>query len=224
MRLNHIQTGTPMTLLVTQEEEKNFRSRFVDNSSDSIYYVYCQDVLSDLDRYIGQIITVEFSISERLFRTESRIIGKGGNRKSYDTVTLELLSEFQEQRRRAHDRYDFQVITKIFNYSDNIDNDYRGTFICDSVSADISKHGIRLLANRKLDCGDHLYTLEFAVKPGSLFSIYAIPAKLVRVSRSVSVFSAAYDYGFSFDFTNKPGIEEKLFNDLFELRLAGAFR
>ena len=224
MQLNHIQSGTAMTILCENDGNKKLRASFVDNYNDSIFYLYCQDVLGRFDHYVGRTVTIEFSIAERLFKASGRVVGKGGNRKGSDTVEFELVSKFEELMRRKYDRYDFQVLTNIFNYSDLSENENRGSFICDSVSVDISEGGISLHASRRLEKNDSgLYTLEFCIKPGSLFSIYTLPAKLVRVSRTVSVFSSAFYYGFEFDFSNRPGLQSRLFNDLFELKLRSSF-
>ena len=225
MRLINIHSGAPITIYVDNEGDIVLRSRFIDNLDDSIFYTFSQDMINNIASYIGKTVDVEVSFGDRLLRAECIVVGKGGKKKNYDTVTLQKKSEFMPGSRRASDRFDIQVVTNVFNYSDNQASDFKGEFICDSISADISKGGMRIIANRRLDApNDAVFTLGFAVNPRSLFSTYSIPSRIVRTSRSVSAFSSGYDYGFKFDFSKIPETQERLFNDLLNSRLTGALR
>ena len=224
MRLVQIQTGTPLTIYAGDERDIVLRARFIDNMSDSVFYVYSQDIMSSIDSYIGKTVSIEIAVMDNLLKAECRVRGKGGRKQNYDSVMLESLTELKSESRRDYDRYDVQIITNIYSYKDVPSADYKGDFICESISADISKGGMRVIANKKLnETEEARFTLEFSVTPGSLFSLFSIPSTIVRTGRSASAFSG-YDYGFRFDFSKIPDTQEKLINDLFKLKLTEALR
>ena len=225
MRLNHIQFGIPISVFVGENREREFRAKFIDNTDDTVFFIFCPELLACLSEYIGASVSVEFAINDQLFKSECRISDKGGRRKNYDTITLESVSGFLAGSRRSSDRFDIQVLTNIFNYCDNKSTDFKGEFICDSISSNISKGGMSLSSRRRLkDIDDSMYTLEFSVRPNSLFSYYYIPSKIVRSGRSISAFSSGYEYGFVFFFDQLPDVQKRLFNDLFNTKLLSALR
>jgi len=228
MRLNHIDSGVPIIIYVGENDEIRLHGKFIDNTSDVEFLIHNPEIYAEINEYIGKSINVSVFIRDEPYRAECVVLGKGGRRKNADTIVLESMSGFKEETRRLATRYDIQTKVMIYEFNDSGDSSRRGSFISEAISADIGKGGLRLFLSRQLDSkADTLYVLEFSTNPVSMFSTYSIPSRIVRWRKNTSVFSTGYDYGFQFDFTKMQEgqkTQEKLFNDLFNITVAGSMR
>ena len=220
MRLNYIESRNPIAIYTEENRDVEIQAKFIDNLDDAVFYIYNQEMYENINSLIDKIITVIIIINDKPYKAEARVLGEGGKKRSYDnTIMLEIVSGFKQETRRTSVRYDIRVKTKIYEYSESQNNSYKGDFICDAVSEDVSRGGMRLTSNHKLRIPkETLVVLDFSIKPKSTSPMYSIPSKIMRSYRNIS----SYEYSFQFDFIKMPEIQENLLSDIFDFKLSGA--
>ena len=106
---------------------------------------------------------------------------------------------------------------RIHAYTDDYTKMYSNGWLCDAVSDDMSKNGIRLFCDYAIDAPlETIFTLEFTLHSGTP---YLVPARLVRNSPNITTRSYNYDIGFSFDFTGMEDKHERLLLDIIEHKI-----
>ena len=220
MRLNLIESRNPIAICMGENRDMEIQAKYVDNLNDTVFYIHNQEVHESLDDFVDKTVTITVIVQDKLYKAEAKVLGEGGRKRGYfNTVMLEVVSVFKEETRRSSVRYDIRVKTKLYEYSESEGASYKGDFICDAVSEDISRGGMRLSLNHKLYISkETMVVLDFTLKSGSTSSEYSIPSKIMRGYRSIS----SYEYSFQFDFVKMPEIQEKLLSDIFNLKLSKA--
>ena len=198
------------------------QAKYINSLSDSVFYIYSQEMQENIDRFIDEIVTLVVIVQDKSYKAEVRVLGEGGKKRAYNnTVMLEIMSEFKQETRRSSVRYDIRIKTKIYEYSESQFNSYKGAFICDAISEDISRGGMRLSLGHKLHMPkETMVVLDFSIRPKSLSSMYSIPSKMMRSHKNAS----SYEYSFQFDFikmAEMPEIQERLISDIFNFKLSG---
>jgi len=184
------------------------------------FYMLCPEIVRNIETLTDSKVSVKFNGGKSDYTFTAQIMGKSARSDAlHETSDFKILTAFKELPRRESFRIEITLQVKIHHYEDDFRRLYTGDWICDAVSADVSKNGIRLWADHTLSEDlEAMYTLEFSLRTGW---IYLIPARLSRHERNLVTRSYHYDYGFIFDFTNMPEKREKLFLDVMAAKLRG---
>ena len=219
MRLHHLESRNPVVIYMGENRDIEIQAKYIDHLNDTMFYIYDQKIHDNIDSFIGKTAVIAVIIHDKLYTAEVRIIGKGGKRRAHsNTVMLETLSAFIQKTRRASVRYAIRTKIKIYQYRETQGDSYKGDFICDAVSEDISGGGMRLVLSHTLRApGETLVVLDFSIIPNILFPMYSIPSKIMRSHKVVS----SYEYGFQFDFTKIPEMHERLLSSIINFKLSG---
>ncbi|MCL2089035.1 MAG: hypothetical protein FWH14_06095 [Oscillospiraceae bacterium] len=220
MLLNHIVKGTPIDIMVEDDQDSMLKGRFFENKNNRMFLIHSQEIFDDIDSYAGKSISVSVVVRDKLCSFESTVLGKGRKIGIYYTVMLEADSEITEKPLRSAVRLDIKTLVDIYEYSDKKSRSYKGLQVCNALSADINKNGIRLLSDyRFTEPEGTMFTLEFSL---TRLKSFTLPAKIVGKQKQNTSTAYAYAYGFSFDFTQLPEMREQLTDEIFKAKLAGA--
>lgn len=225
MHISRIDKGLPVTIY-TGDDNKELTAKYIDNIDGRSFFIYSQDIYDDPESFADKPVTAIFIIRDVVYKAECRVLGRGAKKSIYDTIILETQTgDFEQSSRRAAVRFDIKTQTKVHEYDESEENSFKGRFICNSVSGDISRDGMRLFTNERLPAqkGD-LLTLDFTVIPGSVFSYYSLPAKVMRNHKNMNIFTYPYDYGLRFSFEAVPEQQDRLFNDILKLQFSKSDR
>ena len=211
MYLSDINTGTNMT--ITLEDGRELPCVF-DGKIDHIsFYAQCYEIFSNLDDYVGQTPSFKFYVQDKYFTFTGEILAKGASKHSMvDTFDVLIKTPIKEGTDRKEFRLETNMKVRVFEYSDDWKNRHAGHWVCDAISSDVSKRGMRLFTDQNLrDQKDNLFTLEFRLKRDEM---YYMQARLIRVQPNSVTRSYNYDLGFIFDFSKDPDKEDKFITDL----------
>ncbi|MCL2840845.1 MAG: hypothetical protein FWE05_08735 [Defluviitaleaceae bacterium] len=218
MYLHNIARGT--NLDVTFEDGGAFRCIFDGYIDHMNFYVICPDILKSIDSLINAQVKIQFRCGNIQYSFNGQIVKKS-NRKDviHETAEIKVLTAFKESPRRESLRMEMQTKIRIHDYVDDLTKFYSGDMICEGLSVDVNKNGIRIFADHALSHEPNArYTLELELRSGWP---YFIPAKILRYQENKVTRSYHYDYVFLFDFTKEPEKREKLFLDIMEWKLKG---
>ena len=218
MYLHNITRGTGFE--ITLEDGREFHGAYDGNIDHMNFYMLCPEIVRNIETLTDSKVSVKFNGGKSDYTFTAQIMGKSARSDAlHETSDFKILTAFKELPRRESFRIEITLQVKIHHYEDDFRRLYTGDWICDAVSADVSKNGIRLWADHTLSEDlEAMYTLEFSLRTGW---IYLIPARLSRHERNLVTRSYHYDYGFIFDFTNMPEKREKLFLDVMAAKLRG---
>ena len=221
MQINHIESGHSVMIYVGEDKGVELEARYIESVDNQLFLVNNMQIYDNIDDYLNQPVLVVFTVRDNLYQAECRIIGRGGKRRIYDTVIVEAPSGgFKEETRRTTVRFAIKVKVKIYEFIDDNEISYKGGYICDAMSVDISRGGMRVSTNYQLtQPHGTLFSLEFAITYDPRALAYTVPSKLVMSRRASSAFASAYEYGFQFDVEKMPELQEKLILDIFNLKL-----
>jgi len=212
-----------MTLDITLPDGKEIRSAFDGIIDHMSFYVLCPEILKHIEELTNTQVMVKFFMGSSDYTFNAQILGKSLRTDAlHETSDFKILTAFKETPRRENFRIDMQIKVKIHEYTEDYTKFYTGELLCDAVSVDVNKNGIRIFADYLLSKEPNaMYTLEFELRPGWR---YLIPAKLLRNERNATTRSYAFDCVFLFDFTDMPEKREKLFLDIMEAKLRGTVK
>ena len=211
MYLSDIDTGAQLT--ITFEDGRELIGVFEGIIDHMNFYVHCPEIFRDIDEFINKNPTIKFFAGENFYTFTAEIMGKSERKNSMlDTVDILIKTAFKEGAQRKEFRMNVNMKVKIHSYVDSAKTLFLGDWICDALAEDISKSGIRLWADYKLDVPQAtLFTLEFSLARDKS---YFIPASLMRSQPNTATRSYNYDYGFVFDFSQIPEKQEQLLMDI----------
>lgn len=221
MYLHNLNRG--MELEVTLEDGREIRSAFDGIIDHMSFYVLCPEILKHIEELTDTQISVKFHAGASDYSFNAKILGKSVRTDAlHETVDVKVLTAFKETPRRENFRIELQIKVRLHEYTEDYTKFYTGDWICDGVSVDVNKNGIRIFADHCIDnAPEGMFTLEFELRQGWM---NLIPAKLLRHQRNTTTRSYVYDYVFLFDFTHMPEKREKLFLDIMETKLRGKVR
>ena len=211
MYLSNVNTGTNFE--ITFEDGREFNSVFEGKIDHISFYIQCYDIFSNIEEFAGQTPMFKFHVQDKYYTFTGEILGRSSSKQAMvDTVDVIIRTPFKEGTDRKEFRIETNMRVRIFDYSDDVQTRYAGDWICDAQSSDVSKKGIRLFCDHKLRSEyEDQFTLEFKFARDNSFTL---PAKLVRTQSNTSTRSYNYDYGFIFDYSKNPELEEKFLMDL----------
>ena len=211
MILFSVESRTPVTVFL--EEGSEITAEFVENYDSKVFYVQSQSLLDNLNTLTNSKATVELFFKEGFYRAECRIVGPGIRKPRYDTVALEAQDEFKYEAQRSSPRVYMGFTAEIHHYTEDKNSFYKSGLICRSISKDLSRDGIYLVSEHKITAPkETMFTISF------YFSNYTfnIPAKLMWNRQSDK---STHDYGFLFDFSGIPELQDKLLTAIFKEKL-----
>jgi len=211
MVLFSVEAKTPVSIFM--DEGSEIKADFIENYDNKIFYVQSPVISDNMEAFINREVNVEIFFKEGFYKAECRILGPGIKKRRYETVALEARDEFKFEAQRSSFRVFIDIPAEIYLYAENKNNFFRGGLICKSVSKDLSGDGIYLVTKQKIDePKETMFTISFYLSNYTFF----IPAKLMWNRRS-DTFN--YDYGFLFDFSVMPELQDKLITAILKEKL-----
>ena len=191
---------------------------FDGNIDHMSFRILCMEISRNIDIYHDSKPEAKFIVGENSYHFKSQLLGISEKKDAiHDSLEFQILTPFKAVALRQNFRIQINLKVRIHEYVDDYKKLYTNGWLCDAVSDDVSKNGIRLWCDHVLpDSVDSMYTLEFSIKQSW---IYMIPAKLMRAAPNTATRSYHYDYGFNFDFSAMPDKQEKLLLDILEHKI-----
>ena len=217
MYLVDVGHGTSFT--ISYEDGTEYSGVFDGRIDHMSFYIHCPDIQEKLDKFVNTQPLMTFFGKESFYTFTGLILGKS-DRKNHalDTIDVKIITPFKSSGTgRVDIRINITFKVKIHHFVDDQKNLFLGDFICDTISNDVSKGGIRLWADHDLIKNkDQMFTLVFSL---SHDWTYFIPAQLVRCQPNLVTRSYYFDYGFTFDFSTMPERQDKLLMDVLEAKI-----
>jgi hypothetical protein len=182
------------------------------------FYIICTAISGDYEKFENSEPKVEFIFGENSYNFTAKLLGITDKKDAINqSLEFRVITPFKEVPLRSNFRIQINLKVKIHEYVNDFKKRYSNGWICDAVSDDMSKNGIRLWADTTLSHEQGtLYTLEFSLQTGV---VYMVPAKLMRNQPNLVTRSYNYDYGFVFDFTGMEDKQEKLILEILEYKI-----
>jgi len=217
MFLPEVRNGT--TFNITLEDDTMLEAEYLGNVDHMNFCIRSMDIMKKIDDYVGKIFPIKFFASAGDFAFTAEVKGINTKIGRNDAVDLIIKSPFKEIPRRAEVRITMSVKVRVYHYIDDAKTMFIGETICEGMSDDLSRSGMRLWCDTELTKPlDSMYTLEFMIPHGSTF---ILPAKLKRNKSDAAVRAYNYEYGFLFDFSKLPDRKDKLVLDILQARMKG---
>ncbi|MCL2217226.1 MAG: hypothetical protein FWB91_09435 [Defluviitaleaceae bacterium] len=219
MYLHNMTRGT--SLEITLGDGREVHSAYDGNIDHMTFYVLCPEILKNIEELTGTQVNVKFHVNNTDYTFTAGILGKSTRTDAlHETMDFKVLTAFKETPRRDSFRINMQIKVRIHYYIDDYTKFYTGDWVCDAITVDVNKNGIRIFSDYCLE-PEAMYTLEFELRTGWR---NLIPSKLIRHEPNTTTRSYAYDYVFLFDFGDAPEKREKLFLDIMEAKMRGTVR
>jgi len=214
--IHQVQRGTEFKF--TFDDGFEVDGLFDGNIDHMQFYIICPDISRRIEQYKEKEPEVAFTANESYYKFKAKLLGVSAKKEAiHDSLEFRVITPFKEVQRREDFRIHIALKVRIHEYSDDYKKLYSKGWVCDALSEDVSKNGIRLWADYAVPAElGTLFTLEFSLKPGW---IYMIPAVLNRLQPNTVTRSYNYDYGFIFDFSQMPDKQEKLLLDILEFKI-----
>ncbi|MCL2198859.1 MAG: PilZ domain-containing protein [Defluviitaleaceae bacterium] len=190
-----------------------------DGNIDHICFnIICLEISKDIEQYQGKDPLVSFILGDTSYSFKANLMKISENKDAiHDSIEFKAISPIKDEPLRKNFRVKIDLRVRIHEYVDDFKKHYTNGWMCDAISDDISKRGIRLFSDYRLDAPlDTPFTLEFSLMTGS---IYLIPATLKRSQPNTVTRSYAYDYGFIFDFKDMAEKQENLILEILEYKI-----
>ena len=212
MFLQNVKSGTKFTIVF--EDKKRFQAEYLGDLVHVNFRVLSPEIAENIEQYKNAKVTVELFLHDLNYEFTGQILGLKQGMK--DVVNCKAASLFKEVHRRVNTRINVNLKVKVYDYSDDPKKLHRGEFICEAVSEDLSKGGVRVWADYDLDAPlNTIFTLEISMPLGTS---HILSAKLVRNQQNTASRAYNYDYGFIFLSQDKDR-QEKLILDIVESRM-----
>ena len=212
MYLTDLESGT--NLSVVFEDESELRAQYIDRIDHVNFLIQSIDSDDNLNRYIGSSASISFFTRDLCYTFFCKITGFESG--EINIINCTATSLFKEVPRRDGHRINTNLRTKVFSYKNSENGTQKKEFICEAVSVDLSRTGIRLWSDDPIDAPlQTTFLLEVAVPFSLPFTLSAV---IVRNQNNTSTRSYSFDYGFVFP-DNMYDRAEKLVFDIIKSRL-----
>ena len=216
MYVHNIPRGTKFKLFFDEFTEMD--ATYDGNVDHMQFNLFCPEISRNVEKYIELEPEVQFIIGEHSYSCTAKFL-KVSEKKDIvnETLIFRVVTPIKEKALRQNFRIQIKLKVQIHKYTDDYKQKYSAGWICDTVSDDMSKNGIRLWGDYYIeDPLDTKFTLEFSLQSGS---VYMIPAVLKRNAQNTETRSYNYDYGFVFDFAKMPEKQEGLLLEILEYKI-----
>jgi len=209
--LHFLEKGTPV--LIGLESGFEIEAKFVSTSGETRFYIISDEILDDIENLTGRHVSVTVFHMDNYYKAECEILGEGMRKGIHETVKLELVSAFEKKARRNSARVDMEINAAICSYNEKLKFSRNYTFAYEALSEDISRDGACLNSRYDLDAPQGtMFMVEFKLSD----FLFIIPAKLMRRQQTGI---SSYRYGFLFDFSDVPELQDKLIVEIFKVKL-----
>jgi len=187
------------------------------------FYLNCPEILRNIDNLKETVVNINFGIRDLYYTFSAEITGISERpRWARETVDMSVIAPIKEIPRRKTFRVEIKMKVNIYSYVDNIEAFYKNQLLCEAVTNDVSKGGVRIWTDYTIDDPlETTFVLEFA---HPLRTTHIVTAKLMRSKRNTSTRAYNYDYGFAFDFSKIPEKKDSFIMDVVEAKLRGEGR
>lgn len=209
MYLPNLKEGTKFTVVF--EDGKEYKAEYTGDIINVTFLIRGPEIAENIEQYKETDAKIRFFLRDENYEFTCKVIGL--KRDKNDIVICKATSLFKEIVRRADTRINVNLKVKVYEYDESSRNLHMGQFVCEGMSEDISKGGIRLWSDYNLKMPTNsMFTLEIPMFRGLP---YVFPARLVRSQRNTAIRAYDYDYGFVFE-TNMKDQQEKLILDIMQ--------
>jgi|GEM_PF-843019 len=220
MYIHQVPRGTEFTFTFEDgtEDGNTVQGMFDGNVDHMRFYIVCPDISRNFENFAQSKPNVTFVNGENLYRFDAKILGISDKMDAINnSIEFEITSPIKAEALRQNYRIKIMLKVRIHKYTEDYKKRHADGLICEAVSDDMSKQGIRLFTDHDIpDPLGTIFTLEFSLKPGI---VYMIPAKLVRNDQNTTTRTYLYDIGFSFDFSGVTDMHEKILLEIIEYKI-----
>lgn len=216
MYIHQVPRGTEFTFEF--EEGIEIGGSFDGNIDHMKFYIISPEISRNIEIYQEAEPKVTFVLSDTSYSFTAKLLKISEKKDAiHDALEFIVITPFKATLLRKDFRIRLQLKVRIHTYTDDYTKLHVDEWVCDAVSDDMSKNGIRIWCDHWIDAPlGTIFTLEFTLKSGS---IYFVPAKLMRNAPNTSTRTYNYDLGFSFDFSGMREKHEKLLLDILEHKI-----
>jgi hypothetical protein len=216
MYIHQIARGTRFTFVF--DEFTEIEGIFDGNIDHMQFYISSLAISGEIDKYIETEPEVLFQINEFEYSFRAKCLGISASNDAINaSLEFRVVTPIKEKPLRSKFRLDIALKVRIHKYIDDYKAMYSDGWICDAVSVNISKSGIRLWGDYLIDDPlDTMFTLEFTLQNGAL---YMLPSVLKRNTQNIETRSYNYDYGFAFDVDKMPEKHSNLLLEILEHKI-----
>ncbi|MCL2578087.1 MAG: PilZ domain-containing protein [Defluviitaleaceae bacterium] len=216
MYIHQVPRGTDFTF--TYDDETVIEGLFDGNIDHLQFYIVSPEISRNIEELKELEPEVTFIINDTSYKFKAMLVRISEKKEAiHDALEFKVISPIKDTPLRKNFRLKITLKVRIHKYTDDYTKMNADGWICDAVSDDMSKNGIRLFTDTAIESPlGTIYTLEFTLKQGS---IYMVPAKLVRNVTNTTTRSYNYDIGFSFDFSEMNEKHERLLMDILEHKI-----
>jgi len=216
MYIHQIPRGTEFTF--TYDEDTVIEGTFDGNIDHLQFYIVSPEIARNIQELKDREPEVSFIVNDVSYKFTAAIVRISEQKNTiHDALEFKAISPIKDTPLRKNFRLQIALNVRIHNYSDDYTKMNADGWVCDAVSDDMSKNGIRLFTDTAIDAPlGTIFTLEFTLKQSN---IYMVPAKLVRNVSNTTTRSYNYDLAFNFDFSGMNEKHEKLLMDILEHKI-----
>ena len=221
MYLHDISNGARFS--VAFDDGRKFVGEYDGRIDHMNFHMYCQDMLKDADALAETVVTIECGIKDAHCSFTAEILGKS-ERPAWarETFDMRIKTPIKVIPRRETFRVEIKMKVKIHAYKDNKEDFFTGEQLCEAITEDVSRGGVRVWSDLTLDVPQGaLFVLEFS---SPLRATYLVPARLMRNLQNTATRAYNYDFGFAFDFSANPEQQDVFIMDVVEAKLRGEGR
>ena len=214
--IHQVPRGTKFKLYF--DEFTEIEGTFDGNIDHLRFALFCPEISRHVEQFVEREAEVQFIISDHSYACRTRFervkeIKDAVN----ESLEFRVITPIKATPLRSNFRITLKLKVQIHSYADDFKKMYSDGWLCDVVSADMSKQGIRVWGDYLIEAPiDTKFTLVFTLQSGS---VYMIPSLLKRSQQNYETRSYNYDYGFIFDFSNIPEKQEKLLLEILEYKI-----
>lgn len=215
MYIHQVQRGTKFKFKF--DEETTYEGTFDGNIDHLRYSILCPDLVRYVDIYTEAEAETQFFHNGSYYDFKSLFIGISDRKDAIiESLEFRVVTPIKETKQRSSFRIQLNMKVSLHKYVNDPSKLYSDGWICDALSDDISKNGIRIFSDYALtEPLGTVFTLEFSLKN----IIYMVPVVLIRNQPNSTTRSYHYDQGFSFNFDGMEDRQEKLILDILEHKI-----
>lgn len=220
MNLKFVEKGTRLDVFeITKNDEviKEYNAKFYDTVTPISFLVESEDIyenINDIDR--DNYLKISFFRGSNMYTFKGKIkentVINGHNLTQIDQKTEIIVST-----RRTSPRH--EIVTSVILY-ESLQAREANESLATGQILDISNDALCFLSNKSIAVlePEHIYFLEFFLSKSDRF---LLPALLKRRGNSPQSVQFKYDYGFIFDYTDRPDQRTRLITSIFKHKMNG---
>lgn len=220
MELRSIPSGTALTLSLSTSGDETLRAYeviFRSAETRASFLVEDEALYADANGIDPAMhFKINFFEGPRLYTFKGKL-RRNVTKNNQRLTQIDQISDIKEGTRRISPRH--EILTSVVLY-ESMENWRQNEPLVQGQTMNISSDGLCLLTNKQIFAQDkeHRYILEFMLTRNDR---YLLQARLVRQSENTSSVQYQYDYGFLFDYGDRPAERTRMITSLFKYRHEG---